>query len=301
MSKPPDTPRDADHIRNVADSTNHELWVNRRKRTLPILIGGMIWLIACLSVGPALLPDTGLWLFLGPLPFAYLLALYFLTKSDMHRTFMQQFAKRHGLSFQARTFANDYDGVIFRMGDSHSFNNLAAGYINNFPVLFYNLTVFQRKRGLLSSNKETESFDFTVYEITARHPMPQLFLDSKSTRFGSKRFGPFQLDSSRALKLEGDFNKHFALYIPREYEIEALQIFTPDVMLELIETSKQFELEIIGQQIRLIVVGHIESAQQMDDMYAHATRIASLFETTFSRFKYQKIGSFTDELNVSRP
>jgi hypothetical protein len=51
--------------------------------------------------------------------------------------------------------------------------------------------------------------------------------------------------SAQRLSLEGDFDDHFALYCPAEYERDALYLFTPDVMARLIDRVHGFDVEII--------------------------------------------------------
>jgi hypothetical protein len=50
---------------------------------------------------------------------------------------------------------------------------------------------------------------------------------------------------AQRLSLEGDFDDHFTLYCPVEYERDALYLFTPDVMARLIDRVHGFDVEII--------------------------------------------------------
>ncbi|QYF72376.1 DUF3137 domain-containing protein [Cryobacterium sp. PAMC25264] len=52
-------------------------------------------------------------------------------------------------------------------------------------------------------------------------------------------------DRAQRLSLEGDFDDHFTLYCPEEYERDALYLFTPDVMARLIDRVHGFDVEII--------------------------------------------------------
>ncbi len=55
------------------------------------------------------------------------------------------------------------------------------------------------------------------------------------------------LARDQVLPLEGDFDKHFTLYCPQEYEQDALYIFTPDLMALLIDEAAPFDVELVDQ------------------------------------------------------
>lgn len=80
-----------------------------------------------------------------------------------------------------------------------------------------------------------------------------MVLDSKKNNFNL--FGasvsnlPAGLKSDQVLSLEGDFDKYFTLYAPKEYERDALYIFTPDLMALFIDNVGDFDSEIIDDYL----------------------------------------------------
>jgi hypothetical protein len=56
-----------------------------------------------------------------------------------------------------------------------------------------------------------------------------------------------QLAGAVKLELEGDFSETFLLYCPTGYEIDALQIFTPDVMAACLDLAGDAEIELVGE------------------------------------------------------
>jgi hypothetical protein len=77
------------------------------------------------------------------------------------------------------------------------------------------------------------------------HVAPHLFLDSDKnpTRFVSEYY------EAQSLKLEGDFANHFTLYAPPNYQVDALQLFTPDVMAAFMDYGIEFDFEIVGHSL----------------------------------------------------
>ena len=49
--------------------------------------------------------------------------------------------------------------------------------------------------------------------------------------------------------MEGDFNSFFDLYVPKNYECDALYIFTPDLMQIFIKHSGSYDAEIVDDKL----------------------------------------------------
>lgn len=76
--------------------------------------------------------------------------------------------------------------------------------------------------------------------------LPHLMIDS--LRNGSLRS---VLPGTERMSLEGDFDRHFAVYAPTGYERDALELLTPDVMACLIDYGRYWDVEVVED--RLIV------------------------------------------------
>lgn len=75
--------------------------------------------------------------------------------------------------------------------------------------------------------------------------LPNMVLKSKLTR----RHAPADLRRSQVLRLEGDFNKSFRLYVPQNYERDALYVFAPDLMAVLVDEAASVEVEVVDDWI----------------------------------------------------
>jgi len=79
-------------------------------------------------------------------------------------------------------------------------------------------------------------------------PLPRMVLDATSNNFlGTDLPQGFARDQH--VELEGDFDKHFTLYAPLEYQQDALYVFTPDVMASFIDNASRFNVEIIDDTV----------------------------------------------------
>ncbi|RIJ51458.1 hypothetical protein DZG00_08800 [Clavibacter lycopersici] len=78
--------------------------------------------------------------------------------------------------------------------------------------------------------------------------LPHLVLDATANdRHGSDL--PASVLRDQRLSLEGDFDRHFRLYAPGEYERDALYLLTPDVMAALVDDAADFNVEVIDRRV----------------------------------------------------
>lgn len=87
-------------------------------------------------------------------------------------------------------------------------------------------------------------------EIQVGVSLPNLLLVSRKRRLPSFSAHQAPVQSQR-LSLEGDFDRHFTLYCPAGYERDALYILTPDVMANLIDGARSFDVEFIDDRLVL--------------------------------------------------
>ncbi len=87
------------------------------------------------------------------------------------------------------------------------------------------------------------------------------------------------------ISLEGDFNKYFTLKITKNYQIEALEIFTPDVMAELIDKAKNFSLEIINNNVFIYANHLIGTKEELLEIYELAGYFTKKLGPLFARMK----------------
>jgi len=93
-----------------------------------------------------------------------------------------------------------------------------------------------------ANSKDTRGVYIKIAQIRLPHQVPHLLLHSRGTLLRA-RVDEYHV---KRLELEGDFGKYFELYVPPDYQIDALQIFTPDVMAALIDAGSQFDYELVN-------------------------------------------------------
>lgn len=82
--------------------------------------------------------------------------------------------------------------------------------------------------------------------LTTRMPRPLPHLMVDSLRNGRLRT---LLPGTQRISLEGDVDRHFAVYAPNGYERDALQLLTPDVLVCLLEHGRQWDIEVVEDRV----------------------------------------------------
>lgn len=68
-------------------------------------------------------------------------------------------------------------------------------------------------------------FGYIRFKLPRR--LPNMVLDANFNNSAFKTTMPSTVRSDQKLSLEGDFDKYYTLYVPKQYETDALYVFTP--------------------------------------------------------------------------
>ena len=151
---------------------------------------------------------------------------------------LDRFACANGMAFAPTQADPSYPGEIFQLGRDRT----ALDHLVTTSGRFLDLGNY---RWVTGSGKEQTTHTWGFLALNLDRRMPNIVLDSRANNsiFGSNL--PAVLDKSQVLHLEGDFDKYFTLYCPKEYERDALYIFTPDLMALLIDEAAPYDVELV--------------------------------------------------------
>lgn len=187
----------------------------------------------------------------------------------VQKEFMRQFAVSIGF-FYTPSGPTETQGKLFSIGHSHRTYNMLSGTYQSYPVRIftYSFTV--------GSGKQQHSYTYTVCEATGSTQFPDITLTSKQNGFLAN---PHVLSfSDEHIQLEGDFNKYFTLTVPKNYEQEAYEILTPDVMASLIDKAKKLNFEFVGDKIYVYVEHEITTRAELQELFDATSFLIPLFE-----------------------
>ena len=163
-------------------------------------------------------------------------------------TRLDAFAQLNNMTYEFERRGVQYNGAIFALGTRaiatdvltvRSGRGIQIGNYRSFAKSAYDSAHFHG--------------GYVVIELDRR--MPHMLAIAKRRRkfLGGQSVAPGIL-RNQIVSLEGDFDRYFTLYAPRQYERDALYVFTPDLMVLLIDRLASYDLEIVDN--RLYIYSH---------------------------------------------
>jgi len=195
------------------------------------------------------------------LPIIALAVAYGYVHQRIQDEFFRQFAVANGYTFSPHggNFGA-LDGTLFHLGYDQSVGDTVSGSYLGCPIALF---IYSYVTG---SGKQRQVHRYTVFQLQFDTVMPELLLEKKAIFSSDSLLG--QLPEH--IKLEGDFNKYFSLSIKKGYEVEALEVFTPDVMAELEEQCRDFSIEIVNDHLFVYDNTTVSTKAALDSLYAVA-------------------------------
>ncbi|MGV8969053.1 MAG: hypothetical protein ACOH1J_01240 [Microbacteriaceae bacterium] len=172
--------------------------------------------------------------------FVFTIVRRFFSNSSYESWFrLEGFARANGYVFSPSSAAPNYPGAIFGLGT----NQQRLDHIFSLTGRDIDMGNY---RYVTKSGKNSTTHNWGYLAFRLDRKLPHMVLDSRANNgiFGGTNL-PRMFNKNQTLSLEGDFNTHFTLYCPREYERDALYVFTPDLMALLIDEASPFDVEII--------------------------------------------------------
>ena len=175
---------------------------------------------------------------------------------QFHKKFMSQFAAKHSLTFTATGQTTGRHGKLFIHPRPGELFNVVSGTILGLPSELFN---YRYKSG---SGKHSVTHEVTVLQVTFKWLVPNFAVIEKNETIDSilrARSGQYQHE------LEGDFFKFYTLYVADNFEIEILEILTPEIMAFMIDEGKHLSFEFIENQLFIYQNKYIGEIKELDN------------------------------------
>lgn len=154
---------------------------------------------------------------------------------------LHRFARSVGLSYARFGAPLEMGGVFFAErapGADPSYGSAFELYRPPFDDAPLRLGVATFEGGRDAARGPRHAFRFLALRLP--RPMPHIMIDS--LRNGRLRA---ELPGAQRVSLEGEMDRHFAVYAPLGYARDALQVLTPDVLVCLLEHGRNWDVEVV--------------------------------------------------------
>lgn len=219
--------------------------------------------------------------------FAFVFSIATIRGYTNYRDFINltKFAKANGFSVIEKIEKPTFDGSYLKMGTNLSIFAVLNGIWKTKEFKAFNLLYLARKGGTRSS-----TYIVGIIIIKLPRKLPHIIFDNKANNLlGDSSMVDVLPDSSQKIELEGDFNKHFDVYVPENYERDMLYFVTPELMALLVDEGKQYDIEVIGDELYI----YDENSFQFNDE-KDVKRVFKLIESIGGEFS-ENVRHYKDE------
>lgn len=206
-------------------------------------------------------------MFIFPLSLLILFIYYAFLYDKASKTFMQHFAKINGFLYEEMALRETASGRLFEVGTNRHISHVLSGKYQNYPIRIFNYEY------VIGSGKHEQTFHFTVLEISfEKTKFPHILLQSDKMWRHSYRDILGEIKDTK-IHIQGHFEDHFKLYATEGYEVEVLEIFTPDLLMYLVEKAKYFNIEFSDNKISIFDDKILSTKKELNLLFDIAKKI----------------------------
>ncbi len=218
---------------------------------------------------------------------------YTFYKKAVTQVKLARMAVANGMVAQFNVPDPGYNGLYFQHGSDRYLQVLLEDTSDGSLIGTYQYTT--------GSGRSRQIHTLCFARKTLTRKLPHIVLDNVKNNFWKFTNLPTIFSSDQKLSLEGDFNESFTLYAPKEYESDALYVFTPDVMLAFIESGYDIDAEIIDDQLYVYFDGpySLENERFISSVYNIIKKLGHEVEQQSNYYADERVAS-RDE-NVVAP
>ncbi len=225
--------------------------------------------------------------------FIYFLAGRHDLEAEKKKMRTEEFMSKNNFTIQNYMFSVPHDGLVFKAGISQSVSDVITMQDGLIEI------------GRYAYNKSKDKVEAGTYMcLQLENKLPHMVLDAKDNNHDMLSIKlsnlPVSFNRSQILDLGIEFSKYFTLYAPKEYEKDALYIFTPDLMALLIDNVNQYDIEIIDDKLYVYAPEMpIIQKDTIERMLGIARVIGSKVRLRTSRYKDQRVESVSRGLSAA--
>lgn len=195
--------------------------------------------------------------------------------TEVRKRFWQMFAKKNNFSYSPKLDITQEAGVMFQVGHHREAKHFVEGQIDERQVRVFNYQF------TIGYGRGSKTYAYTVFAFRFAGHFPHLYLN----RLGNQ----YNMVVGKEISLPVEFRKSFRLFTAEEYEIEALQIFTPDLLVDILDSNLRYDVELVNQELMIFVEGWVERLDKLEKEFLKARVLATRFSRVLDKISYARI------------
>lgn len=186
--------------------------------------------------------------------FLLIILLILLYISVAPQYFYKKFAKINDLKFTSSGWRTTV-GILFNFGKSKKMTELMTGNINDYKFALYNYQF----------NYETVKISKTILEVELKNIAPKVLYTAD--RFLVEHLVDNYFKNISKIDLDGNIKENYCLYSEKDFEIEVLQLFSPELLLKLRDEYDGFTIDINNKRMIMYAEGVIVEKVRIYKLY----------------------------------
>ncbi len=213
------------------------------------------------------------------LPLVFFIGSLIIFIKRVRKKFWEEFAKKKGWSYVGGKSVSGEEALMLHEGHSTVITNLIEGEMagRGFRMFEFRFTV--------GHGKHKRSYYYTAFGFKFEGSFPHLYLNS----FGN---GYNIVGKGVHVDLGFPFEDKFRLYGPEEYEIEALQVFTPDVLEYLLDEEWPYDVELVDQELLIFRYGLVDNVEDLEVRFRQAVGLVKHLDSVLDSMDFSYIKGY---------
>ncbi len=208
------------------------------------------------------------------------------------RKFWYNFCKVNGGEYKQTGNPNTEKAIMFKQGDFNNIKHVALFEEGKNQTKIFQYS-FSKKNSV--TDKNYQAYNYTVISIKVEGSLPHIYLNYKRDSYG--------LNIGKKVSVPLEFEKSFQVSIPEGYHIEALEIFTPEILAKILDQEIKVDIELVDNQIYFFIekqnlfgFSFDKHLKLLEKQYNAAATLMAMLKPRLDRFHFEKIGDLPHRL-----
>ena len=213
------------------------------------------------------------------------IAIFAHRAQKLETAFWKEVATQYGYAYVYRPYFQD-KALMFQEGHGKATGHGLTGTLLDRPFRFF------QYRYTTGSGKHRQTHHYCVSEIVFTGSFPHIYLNNVRNRNLTSIKSFFLPRVALPAPLEGKFNLHG----PKGYEIEVLEIFTPDILAHLLDVDWQHDFELVDQKLYIFREKPLRTKQELEEEIERLQKFLTILTPKLNRMKLAPIGDLSHKL-----